>query len=42
MDYSSKNTLIDFEKDVDKQLYKLFGITEREQKYISEFMSNRP
>lgn len=42
MDYSSKNTLVDFEKDVDKQLYKLFGITEREQKYISEFMSNRP
>lgn len=34
MDYSSANELIDFSKDLNKQLYKLVGLTEEEISYV--------
>ena len=41
LDYSDQNTLIDYSKDVDSQLYKLFGIGELSRHYIHEKLSNR-
>lgn len=35
-DYSKKNKFIDFDDDIDKQLFKLFGLTDAEKKYVIE------
>ena len=34
MDYSFENTLIDFTKDLDQQLFKLVGLSDEEVAYI--------
>ena len=34
MDYSNKNKLIDFSKDLNKQLYKLIGLSPEEISFI--------
>jgi type II restriction/modification system DNA methylase subunit YeeA len=34
MDYSNKNKLIDFSKDLNEQLYKLVDLTDEEVAYI--------
>lgn len=38
LDYSNNNRLIDFSKDLNSQLYELFGISESEQAYIKSVM----
>ena len=35
MDYTKKNALVDFDKDLDKQLNKLVGLTDEEVEYIN-------
>ena len=35
-DYTQKNQFIDFDDDIDKQLFKLFGLTDAEKKYVIE------
>ena len=35
-DYSKKNKFIDFDDDIDKQLFKLFGLTDAEKNYVIE------
>ena len=35
-DYTQKNQVIDFDDDIDKQLFKLFGLTDAEKKYVIE------
>lgn len=41
LDYTNENGMIDYSKDIDAQLYKLFGIDEQNQKYIKNFLSAR-
>lgn len=36
LDYTNKNTLLDFDKDVDQQLFKLIGLTKDEIEYVKE------
>ena len=40
LNYNSKNQYIDFSKDVNKQLYDLFNLTEEEIKYIEDVINN--
>lgn len=39
-DYSS-NAVVDFNKDLDVQLYKLFGLTDSEIKYVENVIKNQ-
>ena len=41
LDYSDNNILIDFDKDIDTQLYKLFNISSQSQEHIKEVLSNK-
>lgn len=41
LDYTDNNSLIDYKRDVDTQLYKLFGINENQQQYIKEILSTK-
>lgn len=41
LDYSDSNGLIDYSKDVNAQLYDLFGIDEKNQQYIKEVLASR-
>lgn len=41
LDYSDQNTLINYQKDVNSQLYKLFGLDELSQQYIREKLSSK-
>lgn len=41
LNYDSDNGLIDFSKDVNKQLYSIFEIGEQTQKYIEEVISRK-
>ena len=38
--YKDDNKTIDFNKDIDEQLYKCFGITEDEKEYIENRVKN--
>lgn len=40
MDYTSHNKYIDFTKDLNEQVNKLFGLTEKEATYIHEVVIN--
>lgn len=40
-DYSSNNKLVDFSQPLDEQLFKLFGISEEQEKYIQNLIDNR-
>lgn len=37
LDYTDNNGLIDYNGDVNGQLYKLFGIDDAQQQYIKEY-----
>ena len=39
--YKDDNGIIDFKKDIDKQLFDLFGITRQEQSHIQEILSKK-
>ena len=39
--YKDDNGIIDFKKDIDKQLFELFGITGQEQSHIQEILSKK-
>ena len=39
--YKDDNGIIDFKKDIDKQLFDLFGITGQEQSHIQEILSKK-
>ena len=39
--YTDDNGVIDFKKDINEQLYKLFGIEVSEQKHIKEVLSTK-
>lgn len=39
--YKDNNGIIDFKKDVDKQLFELFGITEQQQNHIQNVLSKK-
>lgn len=41
MDYTDNNGIIDFSKDVDAQLYTLFGISEPDQRHIKEVLAEK-
>ena len=41
IDYTDNNGLIDYNEDVNAQLYKLFEIDSRNQRYIKEILSSR-
>lgn len=41
LDYTDNNGLVDYNGDVDTQLYKLFGINETQQQYIKEILSSK-
>lgn len=41
IDYTDNNGLIDYNEDVNAQLYKLFEIDSRNQQYIKEILSSR-
>lgn len=41
MDYSYNNTLLDFTKELDPQLFDMFGITSSEQSYIASVVRNK-
>lgn len=41
MDYTDNNGIIDFSKDVDAQLYTLFGISEPDQLHIKEVLAEK-
>ncbi|MEE0912169.1 MAG: Eco57I restriction-modification methylase domain-containing protein [Paludibacteraceae bacterium] len=41
LDYTNENGMIDYSKEIDAQLYKLFGIDEQNQKYIKNYLSAR-
>ena len=40
-DYSDQNGLVDYSGDVDKQLYELFGIADKDQEYIKAYLKTR-
>lgn len=41
LDYTDNNGLIDYDRDVDTQLYQLFGINEEQQQYVKEILSTK-
>lgn len=41
LDYSDANGIIDYSGDVNAQLYNLFGIDEKNQKYIQEVLASK-
>ena len=41
LDYTDNNGLIDYNEDVNMQLYKLFGIDDAQQQYIKEVLSTK-
>ena len=41
LDYSDGNRLIDFADNINEQLYKLFGISEKSQEHIKEVLSKK-
>lgn len=40
MDYTNSNKFLDYSKEIDSQLYSLFGIDDEEQKYIEQLVNN--
>lgn len=40
LDYSATNSLIDFGKDIDDQLFFLMGLTSQEQQYVINYVKN--
>jgi len=41
LDYSDTNGIIDYNGDVNDQLYKLFGIDDKNQQYIKEVLASK-
>lgn len=41
LDYSDANGIIDYNGDVNDQLYKLFGIDDKNQQYIREVLTSK-
>ena len=41
MDYSKENPLIDYSKNINEQLYELFGIDENNQKHIKDVLATK-
>lgn len=41
LDYSDTNGIIDYNGDINTQLYKLFGINEKNQQHIKEVLSKK-
>ena len=41
LDYSKNNGLIDYSGNVNEQLYKLFGIDEKNQQHIREVLASK-
>jgi len=41
LDYSDENDIIDYNGDVNAQLYKLFGIDDRNQQHIQDVLGSK-
>lgn len=41
LDYSDENGIIDYNGDVNAQLYKLFGIDDRNQQHIQDVLGSK-
>ena len=41
INYKTENGIIDFSKDIDKQLYSIFEIPEEQQQYIRNVLSKK-
>lgn len=41
LDYSDANGIIDYNGDVNDQLYKLFGIDDKNQQYVREVLTSK-